>query len=201
MSTKIYNAYRLRPGHDVWDVTHDIRDRVESFCYKRLKEVYDIILVNGALRMEVRKTLTMEHRRLHVSHVSAWVRERFRQQRNSYERNQYDLSVSIAVHRVGRVFLLRAFPGSGHFHDALKFLERYRAVVDFHYQDQADRPANITTQAWRERRRLWERAMREDGTPDHQLVMEIVTPETWNRIDPALAMERQQRRSLKKLSA
>ena len=201
MSTKIYNAYRIRPGHNVWDVTYDIRDRVESFCYKRLETVYRALLIDGVARGEVRKTLTVEQRQLHVGHVSAWVRERFRQQRGAYERNQFDLSVSVAVHRVGRVFLLRAFSGSGYFHDALKFLERYRAVVDFHYQDQADRPKNITAQAWRERRRLWERAMREDGTPDHQLVMEIVTPETWDRIDPAFAMERQQRRSLRKLSA
>lgn len=32
MSTKIYNAFRLKPRHDMWTVTADIRAKVEKRC-------------------------------------------------------------------------------------------------------------------------------------------------------------------------
>ena len=200
MSTKIYNAYRVRPGHDVWEVTRDIRARTERFCRKRLEEVYRMVLNNGTMRSEVRKTVAADGRRsLNTGHVSRWMRRLFREQLGGYVRGLYDLAVSVAVHRVGRIYLLRAFSGSGYFHDALSFLRRYRAVVDYHYQDQADRPESVRPDAWRERRLIWDRAMREDGTPNHQLVMEIVTPETWDRIDPWVEMERAALRRMRRL--
>ncbi len=184
MSTKIYNAFRLKPRHDMWTVTADIRAKVEKRCRFILTKVYGDITSNA-------KDYGYTGKRDMFS-VSRWVLEQYKAQAFKYDRNAWDLDVHIAVHNVDGRILLRAFHGSGWFSSTIKVVERHRSLEDYHYQNSSDRPDNITARAWNERRRTWERAMRPDGNFIHQLVVEIVSPSSWHRIDPALDIIRRE---------
>lgn len=129
MSTKIYNAYRVEAGVDLFDVLHDIRATAWARCRK---------VIDG-------RNVEM----LHAAYVG---------QLGSSHRSDWDLDVSIAVHSDRSRWLLRAFAGSGLFSEVLDFLPKHESLEDWHYQNSTDRPANLSAIAWNARQRSWDRA-------------------------------------------
>jgi hypothetical protein len=78
---------------------------------------------------------------------------------------------------------------------SLAFLRRHKALADFHYQNQTDRPSNISAQAWGARARTWDRLLPDDCWQD-KLELSIVSVEGWFRIDPAWDLMRKQAKAL-----
>jgi hypothetical protein len=182
VSTKIYNAFRLRSRRSMWTVTASIRVGAEKRCRAALVKLYRDIAANPKEYDYAGGPSPFA--------ISRWVRKQYEAQAFSGLRNMWDMDVAIAVHDVGGRTLLRAFAGSSWFARSLDFLERHPDLEDYHYQNSTDRPDGITARAWSERRRTWERAMRPDGTFTHQLALEIVSPPGWHRIDPGFEMAR-----------
>jgi hypothetical protein len=192
MSTKIYNAYRLRRGRNLWKVLEGIQDVAMHRCRARLAKLYDRMLQSPSEFDGFRLGA------LPYMDASRWVHSAYGAQVMKSLRDLFDLDVSVAVHNVDERYLFRAFPGSGLFHDSLDFLETHPALEDYHYQNQADQPSSVSNRAWNERRVTWERAMRPDGYFKMQLCLDIVSINGWSQVDPSVDMERRRQKRARK---
>jgi hypothetical protein len=201
MSTKIWEAYRVREVHDVWEVLWDIRRRAEKNVRRTLTKLYDALIAEAKLPPEAHELLRtyatdrpIDPERFGYLDASRFVVENFRKTIGRSERSIWDLSVSVAVRRGSRRrFLLIPYPGSGLLSSSLAFLRRHAALADFHYQNSSDRPSHITAQAWAGRARTWEPLLDDDRWQD-KLELSIVSVEGWFRIDPAWGLIRKEAR-------
>lgn len=180
MSTVIHNAYRVRTGIDIVDLTARIRVRAERRAKTHLTKLCRAILENPRdFGIEDLPTGSTIHR------VSLELRRRYRAQSASSLRDEFDFNVALGVTRVSKRWLLRTFCGDG-MAGVLDFVPRMPELEDFHYDNRADRPANVTAREWAQRLSTWNQAVDEHGAVLHQLVVEIVHPSLWHRIAPKL---------------
>lgn len=195
MSTKIWEAYRLKKGYDLWTVLHDIRVKAERGARKKLTELYDALVVDFKKkenRLEVAKFIYTDQKFAQkvarekdwgYMHAHDYILRKYREQRAKSERNPFDLDVALAIrHKDGRFYMI-PYPGSGFLGATLRFLARHPALEDFHYQNQTDRPRHISGQAWAHRARVWNWLL-EDERWDDKLVLDIVTADGFGRVDP-----------------
>lgn len=183
MSWKIHEAYRLRSGFDVWETAGKIRRSTLKAAHACLVKLYPLILSSDVISeagaiLGRRPTNTMDASRVALT--------MYKQNRNSEERNAWDLDVSVTWRRLGRHWLMIPYPGSGYFAGTLEHLRRNRALEDYHYQTSSDRPSHINARAWAARGRVWERAHGEkDSNWGHMFSQNIITPSVWYEFDPA----------------
>lgn len=178
MSTKIYNAYRLKPGVKLWDFVRDIRARGEAnaqeFLWGRFME-----LVRNKRFEENDETYTPRK-------ASDYLYGQFKEavQRGTWFCN---FTTSVVFHENRGRYYMRVFDDDKH----LAFLKSDPRVEDFHYQDQADKPEEIGNRAWNHRKKVWNEITEGDGQWD-QLILEIVSIGSWWRINPAWREEWQE---------
>lgn len=192
MSTKIYEAYVVKPHHDVWEVLWDIRRRAEKNVRTTLAAIYKALIEDAKLAPEARELLTGEIDPEKFSYLAAsrFVQEQFKATIGNSERSSWDMSVAVAVRRASRNrCLLIPYPGSGLLGDALRFMRKHKALADYHYQNSSDRPRHITARVWNERKRTWGELL-PDARWQDKLVLDIVTVEGWFRIDPSWELAR-----------
>ena len=200
MSTKIWEAYIVKPDHDVWEVLWDIRRRAEKNVRKTLTKLYNELLEDAKRPPKARELFSTSEIPDLVDfgylQASRYVQDQYRQTVGKSERSIWDMSVAVVVRRPSRGrYLLIPYPGSGLLNGSLAFLRRHKALADFHYQNQTDRPSNITAQAWEWRARTWEPLLDDDRWQD-KLELSIVSVEGWFRIDPAWDLVRKQLKAL-----
>jgi hypothetical protein len=190
MSTKIWEAYRLREGYDLWDVLREIRLRAEKNAKKVLLKLYDALILDAKLEPEKRElligplALVPDLTDFDYGRASRFVYDQYRTQIGQSARNVWDLDVAVVVRRASRrKLLLIPYPGSGLLWGTLGFLRRHKALADYHYQNQSDRPWNIPAREWAERAKTWAPLLEDDRWSD-KLVLEIVSVTGWHRIDP-----------------
>lgn len=190
MSTKIYEAYRLQPGRDLWKVAWDIRLRTEKNIRRVLTKVYTGLINEAPRSSPLQKS---DGTKPNYLDASRFVWGMYRATTQTSQRSLWDLDVSIAIRRAGqRKFLLIPYPGSGLFQHCLAFLRKCDALTDYHYQDSADRPPHISAREWSDRRRTWAPLL--DERWRDMLVLEIVSINGWHQIDPAVDLQRKQTR-------
>jgi hypothetical protein len=196
VSTKIYDAYRIKPDADVWAVLEDIRDRGEREVVNRMKAFYceqmDEIDPDSpeyqAARLESPNSSDVA---LRLRMVETNVREGYKRSVTRMEKDRYDLNVSVAMSRHGASFYVRAFcDSSSLLCGSLDFLKRHPGLEDFHYQDQADRPKGISEESWEERRRVWGEMMDKQGFIRHQYIIEISCWDGFWKLNPWLDLSR-----------
>jgi hypothetical protein len=202
VSTKIWEAYRVRDTHDVWEVLWDIRRRAEKNVRKTLTKLYNELLEDAKRPPEAREllegatALMPDLGDFGYLQASRYVQDQYRQTIGKSERSIWDLSVSVVVRRPSRRrYLLIPYPGSGLLSGSLAFLRRHKALADFHYQNATDRPSDVSAQEWEGRARTWEPLLEDDRWQD-KLELSIVSIEGWFRIDPAWDLMRKQLKAL-----
>lgn len=194
MSTKIYEAYCIKPGYDVWEVLWTIRRRAEKNVRATLTRLYNALLEDAKRPPEARELLEgeIDVERFNYLTASRFVQDRYKQTIGNPNRSSWDMSVAVAVRRARRNrCLLIPYPGSGLLSDSLRFLRRHKALADYCYFNNTDRPRHITARAWNERRRTWGELLPDDRWQD-KLVLDIVTVEGWFRIDPSWELARKE---------
>lgn len=211
MSTKIWEAYRLKSGYDLWAVLHEIRVKAERRARKKLTELYDALVQDFKKkenRVEVANFIykdkkfarkAAEEKDWGYLHAHDFVLRKYREQRAKSERNPFDLDVALAIrHKDGRFYMI-PYPGSGFLGGTLRFLAHHEALEDFHYQNQTDKPNHISTRAWAHRARVWNWLL-DDERWDDKLVLDVVTADGFNRVDPwmHLVLTRARKRRRKK---
>jgi hypothetical protein len=194
VSIKIWEAYTVKPGHDVWRVMWDLRRRAEKNVRATLTKLYNELIEDAKLAPEARQLFTANTvaapANFNYLTASRFVQDQFRQTLGRMERSIWDLSVSVVVRRRGQRCLLIPYAGSGLLSGSLAFMRRHKALADFHYQNQADRPKHISAQAWAARARVWKPLLEDDRWQD-KLTLEIVSVEGWYHIDPSWDLVRQ----------
>jgi len=174
MSTKIYTAYRTKPGIDLWALVRELRLEAEKRAKAALWTLYP----------------TLDERPGAAFHK---MRCEYEKQLTQATRNEWDLSVSIAIWRSGSRYLLIPFAGSGHLAHALDFMKKRTDLEDYSYWNSSDRPADVTAQAWEARKRAWNRILDADSGWDDHLSLSIVSYDGFHRVNPMYAPEYQAR--------
>jgi hypothetical protein len=197
VSTKIWEAYRVREGYDLWDALRDIRLRAEKNAQQILVKLYDALIEDAKRDPEKRELLTgplapADGQDFDYLQASRFVLNKYRVQVGLLDRGVWDLDVAVVVRRASRrKFLLIPYPGAGLLNGSLGFLRRHKALADYHYQDQSDRPWSIPAREWAERARTWAPLLEDDRWQD-KLVLDIVSVAGWHRIDPTVNLLRRQ---------
>jgi hypothetical protein len=201
----------VKKGHNVWDVMRDIRIKAEKRCRKILTDYYKALLKDfedpkfreniakriyagsrpGAPERTEEQQKKNEEFALKRAQEGKWgfmeahdfIYREYRLQRAGYEKNPFDLDVALAIRQKAGCFYLIPYSGSGLLSGCLKFLDKHPALEDWHYQNQSDRPENITAREWKARERLWNYLMEDERWPD-KLVLDIVTADGFERVDP-----------------
>lgn len=196
MSTKIYNAFKIKRKSQLWAVLRDIQTQALANVKQRIWDTYwnEMIRINpeGEEYQEViRKKEHLFDKdwavRLEV------VRERYskgvKENATAHERSNFDIDVSLVVHQHESGYYLRAFCDQvSCLGGALNFLYKHPQLVDFHYQNQTDRPENITARQWNQRRKVWDDIFGKSGLDPFQLTLQISNWQKWYQLDPWLHM-------------
>jgi len=76
--------------------------------------------------------------------------------RNFMQRGSWEFDTSIMIYPYGQRLFFGLF-GFNYSNPILETVQQDSRVVDFHYQNQSDRPDHISPQEWRARRRVWDK--------------------------------------------
>lgn len=186
MSTKIWEAYRVKPGHDIFDIALKIREKAEANAKKTLAMTYKWLLESWEGDHKFKKEALeflgyKDKEKLTPLDASHYVKKQFGQQISKYEKDLFDLNVSVAIRKQGHKYYLIPYSGSGILKRCLDFMKKMPELEDFHYQNQVDAPKNIPYKEYRQRGKTWE-PMLENWR--HMLVLEIVSYNGFFDVDP-----------------
>ncbi len=183
MSTKIYNAFRVKRGVQLWPLLWAIKKKGIANIQQVLVNTYNKVLGDPQSIGEMRTNLKMDaDYEVGPDDVSTYVKKLYRAQLGGGLRNPFNFDVSLSVRELrGRYYLITYCDGLTH--DVLKFLQRDRRVEDFHYQNQTDRPEKISERAWRVREKTWDKI--DKAGWKNFLILDICSYDAFPYIDPA----------------
>jgi hypothetical protein len=199
VSTKIFNAFKIRDRDRVWLVLEDIRERGERAVVDRLQQYYRSFVDNVDPEDEkykaerardterIRDAYPEYATRLNIAQMA--LREGFRKSVTSMQRDFYDPDVSVALTWHATGFYLRAFcDNASLLGGSLDFLKTHPDLEDFHYQNQVDPPDDIEPEDFAARGRTWDEMSVPPGggTLKNQLILEISSWSVFWRLDPWL---------------
>lgn len=174
MSTKVYNAYRLKENVDLWDFLHDVRVQAVSIIQTKLREFYDLI-------KEHPEYLEITEENPTYCDISDAVRDKYGEQLSRLERNPYNLDVSLSVRRFENRYYIRAFSDKiAIFGDPLTFLRDDERLENYEYWNNTDRPEDVSDEDWKERERCWNEL---DKKRFDSLILDIVAYHNFHQVD------------------
>jgi hypothetical protein len=192
MSTKIWEAYRLKKDYDLWEVTTDLRHRAERNIKRSLAKLYQALVEDAKKQPKDRVWFPHEQDLSNFSIMRAHdhVLKAYRANFGLRERDTFDFDVSITIRRTlrGKRYLLIPYPGSsGITGNALHFMRKHEALEDYHFQDQSDQPDNISSREWHERGRTWAPLLEDSRWRDIFLIEVLSVSNFWT-VSPAYDM-------------
>ncbi len=203
MSTKIYDAYKIKTKGDPWKVIWDIEGKARANVDLILKA-----LLLGTMRMlrdsptAFEEMFGLKSDSRHYKHFletskKSWydyasvswdaLTKAFQDQAFKFERNGFNFEVQLAVCPLDNQLYIKAYCDTL-MRNVFKFLDTHPKVVDFHYQNQTDWPEHIPRQAWDHRKRTWDRIMKQDGRLRHVL-LEVCSPSNFFTFNPLFELE------------
>lgn len=156
MSTKIYTAYRLRPGVDLWTFCADVKKQGQQNIREILKTMYRSMPGSSEAEPRIRQALGLPAKEpITWLNCAMYVKHEYGAQLHSSKRNLFDLDVSIAIRRCGRRYYLIPYCEMlvG---EVLNFLSDDPRVEDYAYWNNTDRPEEVSARAWAARARTWD---------------------------------------------
>lgn len=194
MSTKIWEAYRLKEGVDLWGFVQDIRPKVQKRITKKLYEISGNLIERTKekkdLRVEVLKAYGIsdpEKSDREITHheTSRWLFERYREATMQPYKDVWDFDVSIVFVACRGRWLLVPFPGSGLIKGMLDCLKKDKRLEDYHYQDQVDEDeAPCSDEEWEQRKKDWNEVLDDAGCFSDKLTLELCCLGQFTRLTP-----------------
>ena len=194
MSTKIWVAYKLRRAEYLWPLVHDIRLEATKNVKRTLKEFYfenlpGVKTTSSLYQKELQyysETSSSPDRadfRARMAVVQNFFRRAYRISTTSTRRNPYNFDVSVGFRqREGKIVAIPYCDWM--MSHTLDFLKKDKRLRDYHYQNQTDRPDNLSDRQWAERRRYYD-GMINEGQWEDVLVLDICKWDMWYMVDPA----------------
>ena len=185
MSTKIYDAFKFDKQYSVleigqladkWrkDIAAIAEQKYAALYVKQLIYYYDLYKIRGVEFIEqlvtkseesgketyatrMLKDMAANGYKYLLLHIDRYLRENIK----TDEFLQYDFRCKMTIHPLPRKTLCMVFAGR-EFYD---YLENQPELEDYHYQNQTDKPDEISSRAWSKRRDDWDRAIGPDYVP------------------------------------
>lgn len=176
MSTKIYNAYRVKSSvTDIWGFLRELQQRARFEAYERIQAL--VSNHSAALPADDAAFLRLKDAGWTETFAKEQVVWEILQQRHPVAENypKIDCNAQITVRELDGRFYLHAGWGEG-VHGVFDFLNTMPELEDYHYQNQTDRPEDISEAEWEERRLVWDTLY--DRNWSLGCVLDVVTP--WN---------------------
>lgn len=198
MSTKIYNAFKVKDPDRMWPLVNKLFRKGRENVITTLREHY-IRLVRHMdpstkeyleARSGAREGLSEQSFRL--SHVRDKIRDRYRENVTRLDWDTYSLDVTIAFYQYRGEVYLRTFCEAGSiFRSVLDFVEKMPELEDFHYQNSTDDRAGASAKDWANRRRIWNAITKaNDGVGIHT-DLEICSWGAFHLIDPWIPLAKE----------
>lgn len=194
MSFKVYNAYKVVNPHTIWDITKLIQTQGELNAKQALRKHYiDQVRQMDPDTEDYKKARKNYDRVYDVSetnfrlwHAQNLLREGYKESPTRIYRSPYNLDTSIAVYPHKGQYYIRTFcDGASITGMSLDFVKGLPGLVDFHYQNSADKPEEISNKEWKHRETVWNEIVEPFHDIGHQLIVEIVCWTSYWRVDPA----------------
>lgn len=187
MSTKVYVAYRTKPGVDIWKLSTEIhakaRRRVQQVLRTEYARLLEASVQEKSLHQLICDRLRMQTKTTSLTtlEISAYVHRCYGDQLSSGLRDHWDLSVSIALRKDGNRWYLIPY-ADGLMRSVLSFLSRQKGLENYAYWDNVDRPRGISDAEWEARGRQWDKL---DARWQEMLVLEVLSYSGFMYVDPA----------------
>jgi hypothetical protein len=140
MSTKIYEAYRVKKDVNPFDLSSQIYKEAMSQIKSAIKSFFEKADADTKNFWEI-KRLLFEGARLAAS---------------SPYKSTFDIKVGVNVFEDETHYYLIPYPGSGIFRDCLDFLKDFPGLEGYAYWNNSDHPESITDEQWAERGKTWD---------------------------------------------
>ena len=221
MSTKIWEAYRIKKGYVPWDVCMEIKRRGREVVTQKLETLYAALKEDFDSKSESRadyRAVTGRGLRpnddnewdISPYQISHYVKCQYGKQLSKMTHDMWNFDVSVTVRHWGTRWLLIPYaPQVSFINDCLDFLRDMPELEDYHYQNQVDRATKdyqgnpITAQQWGARARVWDEITSGDNWQKF-MIIDIVDYTAWMYIDPPtvanlrLAMEHDRKEAAKR---
>jgi hypothetical protein len=189
VSTKVYNAYRVKRSSELWVVLRDIDRTATANVVAAINGVYDDI---SARYDRNKDPLKREIEKKGPDYPEVGARERLAQRliRRLYRIQSsrmdrcginFDASVTVRQNR-GRFYLIWYADCLSPVARCFDFMDDDPRLEDFHYQNQTDRPDGISASAWAHRRKVWAEIYQAGW--DHFLTLVICDFDRYRTLDP-----------------
>lgn len=186
MSTKIYEAYRLKKNVSLFNFVRDARALGEAAVKGVFRKIYTE-LAETAVNTdsdEYKKALESydgNETLARYSMAHELVRKGYKAQLGDPFRNFFNFDVSIVFREYQNRFYLIPI-GDGRMRESLDFLKKHPNLEDFAYWNNTDRPDNVSAQAWRRRAKVWNEMDRIDWRAS--LVLHLCDWDGFYSVDP-----------------
>jgi len=204
MSTKVYEAYRLKKGVNLWDFITATRQKAMATATQAIEKIITGILKHPDARAEIekeagvddegRKYRTMKKKaqlamlRMYThTHLNRLYKEGARTgQKHIFD---FDLVVCIWKYR-GRYYIIpyrsvavfKMYKGN----DPLDFLGKDGMTEPYEYWNNTDPPEGMPQAEWDRRGRVWD-AITDNW--DDRLALEMITPESFYKVQTFMRKE------------
>lgn len=180
MSTKIHNAFKIPRVEstaelftfldtDFRDTLNETRDQLDAEALvKSAIRLLDNTAVNNALSEDtINDSPDDEHLSPIEQALHSWRNEQNDEKPGSIFHDPHSFSASIAYSEREQCVLLIAHHSREAYNDALSSL----GLVDWHYQDQSDKPEDISDAEWEQRRVSWNDVLSGSGVPARSMLV------------------------------
>jgi len=201
MSTKVFEAYRLKRGVDLWGFIARVRSQSIEIASESIEKTHRAFLKDPKFRAAIAAKASLSAAK-HAGnkakakkfylHIEAWwkIQSLYEDATKSKIKHpfDYDVSLSLWCHR-GRVYAIpyryvpafKAFGGK----DPLGFLVGDPDLEPYAYWNNTDRPRDIDAREWGRRRDAWDAIC---DRWDDRLTLEILRVESLHKIHSYLSV-------------
>lgn len=186
MSFKVYEAYRIKSGLQLFDVMASLRTTAQERVRNVLQTQYTETLKDPTwLEGLVPPNTNLEE--LTVRKIDLLFREQYGAQLSHLENSvwNFDLTLTIWEHKK-RYYLVPHKPGFL-LTNVLDFLQEDSQLEEYGYWDSSDRPKGVSPAAWRTRKKIWTHIKVPEQVA-RSLECSIVNYHNWNSISPWFEM-------------
>lgn len=193
MSIKIYNGYRFDRNYTIRELDEkliELRKQIQLaaekiFTKQILDEwlyIYDCYTFFGEeTALKRMKKYEKEPQNLnwdHVLHeVTFYIEDKIRKSKSSTKRDfEYDYQCEIHILPITRKLLFLYY---GEKEEFLKIVENQKYVMEYHYQNQTDKPENISASSWKTRKNDWDKAIIDYIPNNHGFTVSLVSPDNF----------------------
>lgn len=194
MSTKVYNAFKIKDPAKLWSVVNKIfregRARVDAVL--RAHYLHEVRHTDPTDKEYVKARAGSDARSeasFRLYRVRDKLRDRYKENTTRIDWDTYSLDVTVCFYPYKGECYVRTFcEGGSIFRNVLDFVEKMPELEDFHYQNQSDRPEGVSAKDWSNRCRVWNGISKENHDIGVHVDLDICSWSSFRLVDPWISM-------------